>query len=253
MSFLPLEKINTFFEDTNIYIINLSDSKKRKSSIISQFQGYKNLSFIEAIDGRDTDNLKKNYNIVYNSHLNFSDPLIACICSHAKAIYLAYKNNLDKVVICEDDVHIELIEKCDFSLNEICSINDDWDIIQLYYTEDLILHNDNFKKNGIDLIKRLKNYSGSCYVINRNGMEKFLNQVIHINDDCKNFKILQNILDVEAILFGSLNTFIINRPFCYYYCETMTFDNYTNDPNDQKIYCQQIQRDRKDLLISLYD
>lgn len=249
------EKVIDFFGNIHINIINLPDCIERRSSVERQFSGYKNLNFVEAIDGRDDKYFKENYEVNYSSELNFSNGVIGCICSHAKAIYLAYKNGLENVIVFEDDVHIELIEQCNFTLSDVLKINSDWEIIQLYYTRNLLFHNEDFRKNGINLLARDQNYPGSCYVINRRGMERFLSEVVRVSDDLKCFNILHPFIDPEEVIFGGLKSFVINRPFCYYYFETMAFDNYFNDNEgvDIKVDCQVELKKQRDVLKSIYE
>lgn len=240
-----------------IYIINLYDSIDRKNNIIKEFEGYNNLTFIEAIDGRNNDIFYKKYNIKYNSSLNFSSAMIAVICSHIKAIKIAYDNNLDKVCIFEDDAHTDLIKSCNFTLNDICDLNDDWQAIQLFGTsgnlnvlDDLY---DDYNKYGLRLLKRKINYSGTCYIINKKGMENLLNNYISIDNSMTNFYFKNLIIDPEDTILGNINSYIINRLVFYYYFPSMTFDNYFNDiDNKDKINCQDIQLKTKNILQKYY-
>ena len=243
---------NNFFGDTPVYIINLLDSYKRKEHILNQFKNFNaNIEFIEAVDGRNQESFKNNYNISYNSNINFTTSLIAVICSHAKAIYKAYTSGYDRVCIFEDDVHLDLIHNCNFTLNYVCNLNNEWEAIQLFYIENLEHNYVDFIHNGLRLIKREKNYSGTCYVMNRIGMEHFLKNVV-ITDGKYSFNILKSIIDPEYIVFCYINSFIINRVMFYYYFETMTFDKYTSNENDEKNACQIIQFNAKETLLNIY-
>lgn len=251
-----LKTINTFsfFNNIPIYIINLLDSTERKNDIVNKFNGYKNIKFIEAVDGRNSEIFNKKYKVSYKTPLNFNTATIAVICSHAKAIQTAYNNNLETVCIFEDDVNIELTNKCNFTINDVYKNNNIWDIIQLYYTTNLDINNNHFIKNGIGLIDRDNiNYPGSCYIINRKGMKKFLENVVLISNDIS-FNILPVFNDPEELLFAYLNSFMINRPFVYYYSLNLTFDNYFiyHDTSKTDI-CQVAQLNAKNKLISLYN
>lgn len=252
-SLVDVSKKNDFYSNIPIYIINLPDSVDRRNHIISEFDDYKYLTFVEAVDGRDTSMFKSKYNVQYNTNIPYSASTIAVICSHSKAIYIAYKNGLDSVCIFEDDVHTELIKKCNFTLKDVCEINNMWDIIQLYGTNKLAENYKDFVKSGINLLKRVGTNSGSCYIINRKGMEKFLTSVVKVNDDMNEFTIIPEIKDPEDILFNSLNAYIINRPFVYYCFESQTFISYMDNSKDnQKSLCQQVHSASRDLLFSLY-
>jgi len=250
--------MTTFFKNTHIFVINLKDNIDRFNHIKNEFNGYNNLHIIDAVDGRDRIKFLRDYEIQYAPTNNWSDPLIALICSHAKSIYTAYSLGLDYACIFEDDVHLELINKCSFSFQDILNKEPEWEIIQLYYITDLIEYNSNFLNNGINILPRIKNYSGSCYVINRKGMEKFLNNIVRIeNNELTKYTIIPEFIDIEDLIFGNLNAFIINRPFVYYYFETMSFNSYikselmNNTPSGKEL-SQSVQKDAKNLLISLY-
>ena len=252
MSFL-----SSFFANIPIYIINLNDSIDRKTHILNEFKDYSsNIHFIEAVDGRDPEYFNNNYIIKYETDIDFTTALIAVICSHAKAIYKAYHSGLDKVCIFEDDVHLDLIYNCKFTLDDVCKLNNDWETIQLFYAQNIEDNHNDYLNNGLRLIKRDSelNYSGTCYIINRNGMEKFLNNVI-ITDGTKNFNIIPKIIDPEAIVFNYINSYIINRILFYYWFNSMTFNNYLITDvinNTTKIGCQQLHLNIKNKLLELY-
>lgn len=241
-----------FFGNIPIYIINLEDSYNRKEHILNEFKDFEeNIEFISAVDGRDSNYFYDNYTVDYNSKLNLTTCLIAVICSHAKAIHKAYQLGLNKVCIFEDDVHLDLIKNIDFNLDDICNLNNDYEAIQLFYTENIKINFDDYIKNGLKLIKRDINYSGSAYIINRIGMEKFLNSVINTNGE-NFFKIIPSIIDPEDIIFNHINTYIINHPIVFYYFNSMTFYNYTTDNLNDKENCQLIHLRTKNLLLELY-
>lgn len=112
---------------------------------------------------------------------------------------------LEYACIFEDDVHVELIEKCNFTLLDLLN-NQGWEIIQLYYTTDLPTLTKNvsdFYNRGIQILSRPKtNYPGSCYCINRKGMQAFLENVVLVSGDMKTFVIKPTIVDPEQILLN---------------------------------------------------
>lgn len=176
--------LKNFFNNIPIYIIHLEDSHDRKEHILNEFKDFKSdIEFISAVDGRDSNYFYNNYIVHYTSHLNYTTGLIAVICSHAKAIHKAYQAGLNKVCIFEDDVHLELIKNVNFNLNDICNLNDDYEAIQLFYSDKIEKNFYDYIKNGLKLIKRDFNYSGTAYIINRIGMEKILNSVINTNGE----------------------------------------------------------------------
>lgn len=248
--------LNTFFSDIPVYIINLKDSLDRKQNIRKEFEGFTNLHFIEAIDGR-TETFKEQYDINLNTHTNFSNPLKAVVCSHIKAIKQAYDNDLEYVCIFEDDVHTDLIKSCNFTLNDICNLNSIWDAIQLFYTSDQIeilneTYND-FKINGLRLLERTNKCSGTCYIINRKAMSKFLNNIIEYSSDLKKIIFKVNTIDPEDAILGHINSFIVNRQICYYYSDNGTFNHYTNNMSDNsKSFCRNIHLQTKNILQDFY-
>jgi glycosyl transferase family 25 len=247
--------IHRFFGDIHVFIINLKDSIDRRNHIQKEFSDYKNLHILDAVDGRDSTQFINEFKVQYTSKDNFSNPLIACILSHAKAIHTAYNMGLEYACIFEDDVHVELIEKCNFTLLDLLN-NQGWEIIQLYYTTDLptlIKNASDFYNRGIQLLPRSKtNYPGSCYCINRKGMQAFLENVVLVSGDMKTFVIKPTIVDPEQILFEHLKSFLVNRPFVYYYFETMTFPSYINGDFTTKKHCNNVQLNAKNMLLSMY-
>ncbi len=247
-----MNSLNLFFGNIPIYIINLIDSTDRRTHILNEFKDYSSsIHFIQAVDGRNPEIFNKNYDIKYNSNHNFTTALISVICSHSKAIYQAYHSGLDKVCVFEDDLHLDLIYTCNFTLDDICKLNNDWETIQLFYTQSIDDNYNDYLKNGLRLIRRNNNYSGSCYIINRNGMEKFLNNVV-ITNGTNFFNIIPHVIDPEHILFNYTNSYIINRIIFFYYFNTMTFNNYMVTNDNDKIKCQDIHLNVKNKLLKLY-
>src|SRR5437016_1942429 len=100
-------KLSDFLCEVPVYIINLSDSVDRRNHVLNEFKGYDHLQLIEAIDGRDPHIFKQKYQIKYSSPHKYTTALIAVVCSHIKAIKMAYDNKLEKVCVFEDDVHTD--------------------------------------------------------------------------------------------------------------------------------------------------
>lgn len=243
--------IDKFFCNVPVYIINLEDSIDRKDKILEQFSHYKNLHFVKAVDGRNEKKFREKYIVNYSSSRKFTTSLIAVICSHAKAIKMSYENGDEYACVFEDDVNLELLSKYKYTLNDLISYNIDWDIVQLYYTENIQENYSHFLSDGIKLLKREINYSGTCYIINRIGMKKILNQII-ITDGVEHFDIKKDILDVEHIIFNYINSYIVNLPCVYYFSDNMTFESYEEDMPKVKLECQLIHKNVSSLLKSFY-
>ena len=237
--------LDKFMCDVPVYIINLSDSIDRQNSIREEFKDYNNVRLIEAVDGRNEENFNKKYNVNCINTTNLSLPVIAVICSHIKAIKIAYENNVDRVCVFEDDVHTDLIKNCNFTLNDVCSLNDDWECIQLHYTNTgniniLDYGHDDYVRNGLRLMKRTGDFYMTNYIINRKGMKNLLNQ-IYVNDEMTTFTIKIPVVNVEQTIMGNINSYVINRQVFYDCFDNSTFSNYHNFPNEEKDRYQYVQ------------
>lgn len=249
-------QLDTFLAGVPIYVINLKDSVERRNHVQKQFGSDVKLSFISAVDGRRPGTFYNDYMVSFhNNKDNFSTSLIAVICSHIRAIYTAYHNGDQHAIILEDDVWTDLIGTCSFTMADICALHGDWELIQLFYSSDDIIKSNyqHFQNNGLQLLPRNRNHSGTCYVINRVGMEKILTQVCTYDGD-KMFILNRSISDPESTLFETTKTYVLNRPIFFYYFPTMTFDNYYTiaNPENSKKDCQVVHLKTADLLRSLY-
>jgi GR25 family glycosyltransferase involved in LPS biosynthesis len=244
--------ISNVFKDIPIYWINLNDSIDRKNKMTQQLSDYNYNYRIEAVDGRDKEYFNKNYNIKYTTNVKFNTSLIAVICSHMKAIKTGYDSNYKMICVFEDDTNFDMIKYYPHTIEDIVNIAPlDWDIIQLYYTTTLAEKLNNYLIKGLAVYKRDLNYSGTCYLINRKGMEKILNNVVETNGT-NIFNIKKPIIDPENIVFSSLNSYVVNLPFIYYYDDESTFDSYIENGVDFKNHCNRIQKNSKDYLIDFY-
>ena len=243
--------VRKFFGSTPVYIINLKDSTDRCKKVLEQFGDYQYMDIIEAVDGRDPLVFKKKYNVQYTTRIPYVSAVIAVLCSHAKAIKTAYDHGHENACIFEDDVNLELIQRYPYTLNDITSLNNDWDMIQLYYTDSLQTNYAHYTTNGLKLLPRVRYDSGSCYIINRKGMEKMLSTVI-ATDGSSNFDIMKEVIDPETVIFGHVNTYLVNLPCVYYCSDTMTFPYYAENDHTVKETCQVIQRNSANLLKSFY-
>ena len=242
-----------FFQNIPIFVINLKNCVARREHCENEFKDYPEFRMIDAIDGRNTEEFHKTYNVKYDTSEDFNTALIAVICSHAKAMKIALNEGHENVIIFEDDVHTELISRCNFTIKDVMNKKDDWEIIQLYYTSELVNNNNHFKQNGIDLLPRNGVKSGTCYMINKKGIENILNNYIKVSDNLLEYDIVNPIIDPEHTIFCNVKSYIVNRPFVYYYFDSMSFNSYTNTENTEyKQFVQTIQKDSKNLLISLY-
>lgn len=246
-----MNSLKRIFDGIPIYWINLHDSTKRYDNMIKEFGDYNNNIRIDAIDGRNSDKFKNEYHIQYDSTSNFTTALIAVICSNIKAIKHGYDNNHEMICVIEDDAHFELTKYFPMTLKDIiATIKEPWDAIQLYHVplNGLI----NYKQcNKIQLIKRNINYSGTCYLINRKGMKKILDNVK--TDGEKKFIYKTNIIDPESFIMSHINTYVLNVPFIYYYDNESTISAYIKDNVNEKQNSLRIQTNAKNELINFYE
>lgn len=230
--------MNKFFCDIPIYWINLNNSVERRNSAMIQLKNYPNNLRIEAIDGRDNTFFFNNYIVKYPpTKMNFTNSLIAVICSHIKAIKTAYDNNLNHVCIFEDDFDLKLLEHYPHTLkNIIDKAPESCDIIQLYYYE--IFKNaqgniiteaniQNYMNHGLLLLKPNPCYSGTCYLINRKGMKEVLEKIVD-TDGIKKFIFKVPITSPERILFHNLNYYVVNIPPILHCGHNSTLNSYFN-------------------------
>ena len=237
--------IEKLFENIPIFWINLNDSKNRFNDMCERLKNYPFNHRVEAIDGRNDDVFKKKYNVHYINPKNFCTAVIAVICSHIKAIKLGFDLAYDNICVFEDDVNLELIEYYPHTLKEIISITPaDWDIIQLFHS-DITNDLNEYRLKGLNVYKRNKHHSGTCYLINRNGMKKIL-QKYETDGDTK-YNIAIPIFDPEDVIFSQLNAYVLNLPFLYYHSNEMTFDEYYKGSNC-KLECQQVHMKTKNQL-----
>jgi GR25 family glycosyltransferase involved in LPS biosynthesis len=210
-----------------MYYINLDRCKSRNNHIKKQITNY-NLKDITRIPGIDYKNLNNintgtiNMNNNIFNYINHYDNItikeLACTLSHTKAIYTAYMNNLDKVLILEDDASFVLYPYWPTTLEEIIDkAPEDWTTINLYNFQ---VQHDNTCFKTCDA----KNvcYTGLAYIINRKGMKNILNEmlnenIIFISKCVDNIPI--GVADVYLYLKGS-------KP--YVYIENSLFVPYNN-------------------------
>ena len=153
------------------YYINLDRSVDRKERMTKLFKKYnQNCKRIPAIDGRNKQEL---YNILQKKPINCkqSEIELACLCSHLKAIRQAYKEGLNEVFICEDDLIIDYYVKNRKKFNSQFSKRpSDTEIIQLFS-----INNSIYDKPDDFIPWTNVHWSAVIYYINRDGMKKIVN------------------------------------------------------------------------------
>jgi len=209
--------MNNIFK--NCYYINLDRSKERKDFIEKT---YKNVKRIKAVDYIDIQNnsVLDNNNIIYNKctilnkigkikHISY--PEIAVTLSHLKAILTAKLNNLEEVIIFEDDVRCDYIDKWDKTVYDIIKIMpEDCECLQLFCSNQKVINK--FKNCKNNFVKwTYNNWGATAYYINKKGIDKIYKKFnifkYNIILDNTNIPIVADIL-----IFDSLNTYTYTKP-----------------------------------------
>lgn len=211
----------------SIYYINLKKSTNRNNNIIQQFNkhNYKDYHRIEAVLGK---NIKSNQGIYnYDNHLlhyniherhNLSNNEIATVLSHYFAIKKAYLNNKKLAIFAEDDIILDKINDLKKEINDI--INNapkDFQIIKVgsnnpAICEKLLIRYRNNKLYA-NRLKIHHNWGAFFYIMNRKGMEWFINKfeinsVFTIDKNCP-FAV------ADYIIFTNPKTYTYTKPIIY--------------------------------------
>lgn len=180
------------------YYINLDKSIQRKQRYEKRIQKYKNLQTerIPAITPNDI----KQYKIIASSNCKFNSELeIACLLSHLKAIFIAYKNIMFDItkkinsptyaLITEDDVVV--LEMPEWE-KLIKSAPLDWEILQLVASGPIADYMYNNSPPGWQ--KYIHNtYCAAAYLINLQGMTSILESCV------PEYKSIDNWNDITTI------------------------------------------------------
>jgi glycosyl transferase family 25 len=144
-----------------IYYINLENRTDRKEQFLNNFTKLENR--IERIDAIKTP----------------EDGAIGCLFSHIKALETAQKDNKDIVLICEDDLQLD-IEKTNKVVDYIVNNIQNWDVIMLAhntYEYENSNHKIQYNDNNIEIIKILDSQTASGYVVNKKYIDTLLNNL----------------------------------------------------------------------------
>jgi len=183
--------------DILIYCINLTKNTNRRNVMESQFLDL-NLKYLicKGIDssriiftknflGYKNEKRTGEYNFENNNFLffvNSSDYFqktknnghLGCLFSHLHYLNDAYKKNINCLLMCEDDISFEYVNRWEKSIDEI--INNapkDWNIIKLHCSNLRVLQNFSEKEQYVKIPKdSVEFWSTGLYLINRNGIKK---------------------------------------------------------------------------------
>lgn len=193
---------NKINHEIPIYWINLERSTIRKEIFHKQLEKY-NITNHKKINGIDGYNIDLNkYNVIEN----LTKFELGATLSHLKAIKEAFDNKEEYVLIMEDDCNFEYLQYQKYSIKDLIQImntnHTDWDLLQLITTSRPD-HNLKLKSNDNYIIKGYRNCT-TCYLINKNGINKLVN--------------LNNIYShADYYLYFHINTYYLTKPYFTYY------------------------------------
>jgi len=213
--------------------INLDKREDRRKYMEEQFHKHniQNYTRIPAINGSFITNINNGYvdGISYinncKNSLRTRSPvnpnIIACTLSHFKCFHYAKYHLMDKynyILILEDDVNFEFMDKWEESLDEIaksCPYN--WNIIQLstinsHILKKLINMKEKFMKKQLGDINYT--YLGTAmYMISKSGINYLLHKYYNID---KNLITLYGTYPaVDGLLYNIPESYIYTRPLIY--------------------------------------
>jgi len=201
-----------------IYWINLEESTDRKIIMMNTF-------------------LSQNMPNRRVSAIRHQNGVTGCALSHIKAIHTAWMEGNDMVIISEDDADYScgkrIMDIVKIMLDTLPNeIKNDWDILQIQYTEPHFSKgvnnylNEYIRYDGD--INTLKNrllkgylYGSVSYLINRKGMTKFLNLMTKIDpEDISKYTITCTLdhprAGPEELIYRYLNTYMTTYPIVNY-------------------------------------
>ena len=198
----------------HIYYINLAISTDRNTVMLTQLQKY-NYKRIEAYNGENyMEYVKINYHPQNKPNTN------ACIASHLLAIKTAYDNGLEEVLVIEDDINLEILDKTWEELQLIWnSHKDNTDILQIHSASGFAIQHlyiDVLQNGQMKIVDKVGDYLNcwgtTGYIIHRSGMERFI-QFYNNNEQMFDMTSYKGVNVADVMLYVACITKIINLPF----------------------------------------
>lgn len=163
---------------------------------------------------------------------------ISCCLSHLEALLTAYFDGHEYVVVIEDDYEFPKKE----IILDFLSFPKDWNCIQLCYICPVLLETmiENQYKNSI-----VEGYmmGACCYLINRKGIEKFLNMMGYFEN--KEYILtakFQSNARSEEFVFRYINTYFLLYPI------GNTIENFNSDIIEEEYYKNDINHKNMNLI-----
>lgn len=216
-----------------ILYINLNKSIDRKLFQEKQKKIYNlNLTKITAVSFEEIKEIQKGviqgipYKVDKNKLPN--NKQLACILSHIKCLLYFKNSNYDKIIIMEDDISLELINKWK---NNLCDIihkaPKSWECIKIDNCNPKMVKSNIQKfKNGVNFLTNIKNNKVSTYHVLRNYSAGFyiLNRK-YLNSFFKKYYIENSFYLWNETDYIVSETLLFSLPKCYDYTEPLVFSH----------------------------
>ena len=194
--------MNKFKNFPKTFCISLPSCKDRRKRMVSQCDmlGIKDITFVDAIDGREEDLLNRSdVNIWFGDDVD--SPGMATCLSHLRAIK-HWLDNYDNeyALFCEDDMDFFTSYYWNFEWSQLFEMfPKDWDSMQLSLIREQVNHNDTLFKFQV---RYFDDWSAGAYMLKRSYAEKLIsnyylpNGIIElcIRDDIEVYPIIENVL-----------------------------------------------------------
>lgn len=195
--------INDKFKNfPELFCVSLSSCKDRRNYMQNQCKllGIKNLTFIDAIDGRETDMLNQpSINVWWKDLIN--SPGVATSLSHLKAIkYWLDNHNSSYAVFCEDDMDFFNSYYWNFKWENLFQIfPKNWDSMQMSLIRETTHWNESIFRIQV---RYFDDWSAGCYILKRSYAEKLVRNYylddgtieLCIRDDIEVAPLIENVL-----------------------------------------------------------
>lgn len=212
-----------------VYYINLDRCNDRRKYMDEQLQK-NSISYtrISAVDKKNIKNIKEGtvdgYNYVNNCiriNNNTCSGQLGCLFSHFKTYMQALKTNAEAILVFEDDLALDFINKWQITIKDIVDkAPKGWNTIQLHtLNSSFIQQLDNLNKDLYE--KPYDNfdqhvymfYGTGAYCISREGMTNILNK--YYNEETNTFTLegLYNVAD--GLLYSLPKSYIYTKPLFY--------------------------------------
>lgn len=194
--------MNKFRNFPKVFCVSLPSCQDRRERMGSQcaMLGIKDLTFVDAIDGRKEDLLNHSgVNVWFKDDVN--SPGVATCISHLRAIKHWFDKYTDEYALfCEDDMDFFTSYYWNFEWPELFEMfPKNWDSMQLSLIRENLSWDDSLFRFQV---RYYDDWSAGAYILRRSYAEKLLNNYILpdgtielcIRDDIEVYPVIENIL-----------------------------------------------------------